>query len=492
MTELKVNLQGSWKRILAMITVAAMCFTVIYVSPVSAATSDKTNIDVVTLSDASAAEVTATATSETTIIKKDETTAQMKGVVKVTGDEIPTMEWNSSDDEIATVNESGVVTAVTDADATVAITLSAGKLISAPFEIQVEKADPAGSAVTPVESVTVKPDTLNLEVGKTGNLSATVAPSDAANADVEWATKDSKIATVDQNGTVKAVATGTTDITATAGGKEGKCTVTVKEPEPTVIAVTGITLNKTALKLTAGKSEKLTATVAPATATNKTVTWTSSNTKAATVANDGTVKAVAAGTATITAKAGDKTANCVVTVTKKVTPKVTLNAKSLKMKKGDSTKALKATSNIKGDKIASVKSSNKKVVTAKVKGQTITLKAAKKAKTNSKATITVTMKSGAKATVKVTVTNKKVTTKKITLNKKTAKVKKGKKLTLTVTRNPINATEKITWKSSNKKIATVKNGKVTVKKNAKAGKKVTITAKTANGKKATCKITVTK
>lgn len=168
---------------------------------------------------------------------------------------------------------------------------------------------------------------------------------------------------------------------------------------------------------------------------------------------------------------------------------VTLNAKKLTMKKGTSTKALKVKkASVKGDKIKAVKTSNKKVVAVSKKGQTITLKAKK----TGKATITVTMNSGAKATVKVTVNNKKVTMKKITLNKKTAKVKKGKKLTLTVTRNPINATEKITWKSSNKKIATVKNGKVTVKKNAKAGKKVTITAKTTNGKKATCKITVTK
>ncbi len=80
------------------------------------------------------------------------------------------------------------------------------------------------------------------------------------------------------------------------------------------VAVTGVSLNKTTLSLAKGASETLTATVAPANATNKTVTWTSDNTAVATVAN-GKVTAVAAGKAKITAKAGDKTAVCEVTVT---------------------------------------------------------------------------------------------------------------------------------------------------------------------------------
>ncbi len=80
------------------------------------------------------------------------------------------------------------------------------------------------------------------------------------------------------------------------------------------ITVTGVSLNKTTLSLAKGASETLTATVAPANATNKTVTWTTDNAAVATVAN-GKVTAVAAGKAKITAKAGDKTAVCEVTVT---------------------------------------------------------------------------------------------------------------------------------------------------------------------------------
>ena len=80
------------------------------------------------------------------------------------------------------------------------------------------------------------------------------------------------------------------------------------------IVATGVTLNKTTLAKIVGETEKLTATVAPANATDKTVTWTTSDAKIATVGADGTAKAIAVGSATITAKAGTKTATCVVTV----------------------------------------------------------------------------------------------------------------------------------------------------------------------------------
>ena len=97
------------------------------------------------------------------------------------------------------------------------------------------------------------------------------------------------------------------------------------------------------------------------------------------------------------------------------------------------------------------------------------------------------MKSGAKAKYTVKVQKGKVTTKSLKLNKSKCTLKKGKTLTIKVTRDPITATEKITYSSSNKKVATVdKKGKITAKKKGKS----TITVKTSNGKKATCKVTV--
>ena len=91
------------------------------------------------------------------------------------------------------------------------------------------------------------------------------------------------------------------------------------DPTPTNVEVSGVTLSQPTLALEAGKTGTLTATVQPSNATNKTVTWSSSNTSVATVSN-GTVTAVAEGTATITATAGGKSATCQVTVSKKVVP----------------------------------------------------------------------------------------------------------------------------------------------------------------------------
>ena len=90
-------------------------------------------------------------------------------------------------------------------------------------------------------------------------------------------------------------------------------------PKPARIEVSGVSLDQTSLTLTVGGTASLAATVSPADATDKTVTWSSSNESVATVKN-GTVTAVAVGSATITAKAGSKSATCSVTVSAKEVP----------------------------------------------------------------------------------------------------------------------------------------------------------------------------
>ena len=101
---------------------------------------------------------------------------------------------------------------------------------------------------------------------------------------------------------------GTATITAKAGDKTATCEVKV------IIPVTSITLNLSSKTLRQNETVKLTATVKPTDATYKDVTWTSDNPQVASVSSDGTVTAVSEGTATISAKAGDQTATCVITV----------------------------------------------------------------------------------------------------------------------------------------------------------------------------------
>ena len=169
------------------------------------------------------------------------------------------------------------------------------------------------------------------------------------------------------------------------------------------------------------------------------------------------------------------------TSTQEEKPYVKLNVSTITLQVKKSTSVVKIKSKYPtNDTVRSYKSSNTKVATVDKKGKVT-------AKKTGKATITVTMKSGAKAKYTVKVQKGKVTTKSLKLNKSKCTLKKGKTFTIKVTRNPITATEKITYSSSNKKIATVdKKGKITAKKKGKA----TITVKTSNGKKATCKVTV--
>lgn len=169
------------------------------------------------------------------------------------------------------------------------------------------------------------------------------------------------------------------------------------------------------------------------------------------------------------------------TSTQEEKPYVKLNVSTITLQVKKSTSVVKIKSKYPtNDKVRSYKSSNTKVATVDKKGKVTANK-------TGKSTITVTMKSGAKAKYTVKVQKGKVTTKSLKLNKGKCTLKKGKTLTIKVTRDPITATEKITYSSSNKKVATVdKNGKITAKKKGKS----TITVKTSNGKKATCKVTV--
>ena len=118
------------------------------------------------------------------------------------------------------------------------------------------------------------------------------------------------MASVDANGKVTAGKAGTATITAKAGDQSVTCEVTV-----TAIPVTSISLDQTSLTMKSGDTVVLTATVGPANATDKTVSWSSSDGSVASVDANGKVTAGKAGTATITAKAGDKTATCPVLVT---------------------------------------------------------------------------------------------------------------------------------------------------------------------------------
>ena len=164
-----------------------------------------------------------------------------------------------------------------------------------------------------ISSIELNETVVSLKTGETLNLTATVSPNKATYKTVTWTSNDTSIATVSNNGTVTAISTGTAQIQAVAGGYEALCTVTVI---PATVEVSSITLNPTIASLKVGETLNLTATVSPNNATDKTVTWTSSDTSIATVSNNGTVTGISVGTATIQAVTGGKEAICYITVEK--------------------------------------------------------------------------------------------------------------------------------------------------------------------------------
>ena len=154
------------------------------------------------------------------------------------------------------------------------------------------------------QGITIKAadDATSVEKGETLQLTATVSPEDATDKSVSWSSSDENVATVDADGLVTAVAAGDVTITATTSGNQSadiKLTVTV--------ATTGVTIKAEgdATTIYEGQTLQLTATVSPDDATDKTVTWSSSDEAVATVNADGLVSAVATGETSITAKTAD-------------------------------------------------------------------------------------------------------------------------------------------------------------------------------------------
>jgi endo-1,4-beta-xylanase len=166
-----------------------------------------------------------------------------------------------------------------------------------------------------VTGVTMTPTTATINVGATAQLTATIAPTNATNKNVSWSSSNTSIATVNATGVVTGVAAGNATITVTTqdGAKTATCAVTVTN---IVVPVTGVTVSPATTAINVSSTSQLTATIAPANATDKAVSWSSSNTAFATVSATGLVTGVAVGTATITVTThdGSKTATSAVTV----------------------------------------------------------------------------------------------------------------------------------------------------------------------------------
>ncbi|MGV8906530.1 MAG: Ig-like domain-containing protein, partial [Acetobacterium sp.] len=226
--------------------------------------------------------------------------------------------WSSDNTDVATVNDIGKVTGVNAGKAVITATTVDGGF-TATCKVTVKNPVPP-APVPSVKSVTVTPATATVDQGATQQLTAKVIVRDGAAKTVTWTSSDSANVDVDANGLVT-VAAGAVpaDYTITATSnfdttKKGTATITVPVA---VIPVTGVSLNTATASIVVGTTQTLIATVLPADATNKNVTWASDNTAIATVDANGVVTGVAVGSAnvTVTTVDGGFTATCAVTVT---------------------------------------------------------------------------------------------------------------------------------------------------------------------------------
>ena len=343
-----------------------------------------------------------------------------------------TITWMSSNPLIATVSSNGVVTG--KKAGTVTITAKAfGKSVAKTIKV-----------VEPSLKVT---GSTSLYRGKTTTLKATTSYSTK----VTWTSSKPSIATVSSNGVVTGKKAGTVTITAKAFGKSVTKTIKVVEPS---LKVTGST------SLYRGKTTTLKATTSYSTK----VTWKSSKPSIATVSSSGVVTGKKAGTVYIYANAYGKSVKYKLTIKE---PALKLNKSSSSIYKGKTT-TLKATTSYRTK--VTWKSSNSSIATVSSTGVVTGKKAG---------TVYIYANAYGKS-VKCKVTVKNPT---ITLNKSKATAYAGKSYTLKATTS---YRTKISWKSSNTKIATVDSkGMIKLKK---AGK-VTISA-TAFGKKVNCVLTV--
>ena len=378
--------------------------------------------------------------------------------------------WSSSDENIVTV-DNGVVKGISAGTATIT---AQSENCTAECEVTV---------VIPVTGIEIDFSSMAMEPGETRTLTVSIIPDNATDVsadDVIWTSSDGDVVTV-EDGVVTAVAEGSAVITAKIGDLIDECVVTVQE---NIIPVTDITLNIRAKTLEEGETVTIKATVTPEDATDKGVSWKSSDSFVATVV-DGVVTAVSEGEATITAKAGACTATCKITVEKKYVPVtgIVLDQSEMTIVLGETGTLVVSVvpSDAMDTNVDDVRwsSSNSKV--AKVTDGVVTALAI--------GTATITARKGTfKATCVVTVEDNFIAVTGITLDFDEMTITEGETVAINATVYPDDATDaEITWSSSDTSVATVADGVVTAVSEGTA----TITAE-AGECAAMCEITVEK
>ena len=373
--------------------------------------------------------------------------------------------WTTDDDEVATVDENGKVTAVGAGETTITAKVGSFTLTT---DVEV---------VVPMEKIELNETSIEMLPTQEKNLSVIITPNDTTeDTTVRWESNNPDVVSVDNNGVISALEPGNATITATVGSFSVSAEVKV------LIPIDNIVISNSDVRLNKGGTEILTIQVYPENAEeDTTVTWESSNTNVATIDSNGKVTAVGRGNAIITGTlengmSVETTVNVIVPITS-----VTLDRNNISMNKGTTT-TLVATINPNDtteDTTKKWESSNTNVVTVDENGMVTAV-----GRGSAEVTVTVGNKK-ATATIEVLVP---ITS--VQINKDKVEVVKNQTVILSAIINPSDTTEDttVTWESDDPSIATVdENGVVT----GKSEGVVVIRGTLQNGMEISSEVTVT-
>lgn len=368
--------------------------------------------------------------------------------------------WSSSDDNIATVDANGLITAHKGGNAKIVVSSAENPNIKVSCNV---------SIIQPVTGIVLNTSNLELIEDASAQLNAMVLPEDASNKDVNWTSSDVSVAMVSPDGNVYAIKPGQATIMATTvdGGFVALCKITVKPKE---VIATAIRLSKNDETLAIGEALQLNAVLEPDNVTNKTIRWTSTNSNIATVNSDGLVKALTEGSTQIIATTTDGSnlsAICNITVEKQFIgiTQIQIDPSNARIPIGKSIKLnVLITPNNASSKNVLWSSTNTSVAKVSQDGEVIAI-------AEGEAFIIASTQDGSNlsATCNITVHNDVILVSEIILNPNNIEGEENETATINAIIIPEDATNKqLRWYSSNDDIAVVNDGIVKLVKKGSA------------------------
>lgn len=395
-------------------------------------------------------------------------TLQLKAVVQPATNVQPELTWLSSDTDVATVDNKGLVTLKDGGEVKITAFITNNPTISASATIKVNRS---------VKGLKLDQSSKVIFAGEEYELGYTLTPEDASNKDIKWTSAKPSVASVDQDGNVLGVSPGETIIMAQTedGRYTDYCTIIVKQEAKNInITTRDIFLDK-------GETHEIEYLVEPGSATDVSIRWESMDPSIVTVNQEGEVTAVAVGSTTILAKLAGEVAYCNITVIEKADG-IKLNYDEKTIYKNN-TFALKASIEPEGV-------TNRKVnfVSSKPTVATVTSSGTVKGISPGTALITVTSDDGGHKAICVVIVKEMSTSIKLNYTFYAVGIKKTFTLKPKVTST--NATnKKVSFTSSNKSVAVVNSkGQITGRKIGYTT--ITVRALDGSGVRATCRVRV--